>query len=123
MIKTLKFIEICTLNLSILLFGCSSSYKETFDCEPGSGIGCKSISQVNQMVDYNPLTDSPLLSKAPTPIIPSKAVYLGGKGKIVRIPEETMRVLIMGYRDEQGNFHENTVIHMVSKQATWGKIQ
>src|SRR5690606_33985033 len=36
------------------LTGCSTT-SETFDCKAGKGVGCKSISQVNKMVDEGSL--------------------------------------------------------------------
>jgi hypothetical protein len=105
-----------------ILGGCASSYNEQFDCAPGSGIGCKSLSQVNDWVDKKGSSPAPSL-KAPHPIIPNKTIDLGEKGAIVRIPEETLHVLVVGYRDDQGSFHENAIVHMVSKEASWGKIQ
>src|SRR5438132_707356 len=38
----------------LLLPGCSS-YSETFDCPAGQGVGCKSLSKVNQMVEKGDL--------------------------------------------------------------------
>ena len=35
---------------ALLLSGCST-YQETFECKPGKGVGCRSLSHVNQMVD------------------------------------------------------------------------
>lgn len=42
------------------LSGCST-YSETFDCPPGRGVGCKSLSKVNRMVEEGqlPLEESP----------------------------------------------------------------
>lgn len=44
--KTIGLI-LCTL----LLSGCSS-YNSDFDCPAGSGVGCKSVSKVNTLVEY-----------------------------------------------------------------------
>ena len=43
-------IFICLLMLGVT--GCASTYKESFDCAPGNGVGCKSITQVNQLIDH-----------------------------------------------------------------------
>lgn len=34
-----------------LLTGCAGIYGESFDCPPGEGVACKSISEVNRMID------------------------------------------------------------------------
>ena len=40
----------CSAILGLTLSGCSTT-SETFDCKAGQGVGCKSISEVNQLVD------------------------------------------------------------------------
>lgn len=40
-----------TLFFALFLTGCMGVYEEGFDCPPGVGVGCKSISQVNTMVN------------------------------------------------------------------------
>src|SRR4051812_47631238 len=61
MISRLKSLSIINL---VILSGCST-YSETFDCPPGSGVGCKSISEVDQMIDEGKLSD-----EKPTPDLP-----------------------------------------------------
>lgn len=39
------------LFVSLTLFSGCTPYSETFDCPSGVGVGCKSLSQVNQMVE------------------------------------------------------------------------
>lgn len=58
-----------------LLSGCSTT-SETFDCKEGKGVGCKSISEVNRMVDQGMLRDGTLevggsvsMMPSPPPII------------------------------------------------------
>ncbi|MDI9635792.1 hypothetical protein QM565_08340 [Geitlerinema splendidum] len=39
------------IGLSLSLSGCMGVYEGGFECPPGEGVGCKSISEVNHMVD------------------------------------------------------------------------
>ena len=39
------------MGLSISLSGCMGVYEGGFECPPGEGVGCKSISEVNHLVD------------------------------------------------------------------------
>ncbi len=39
--------------LPLILSGCMGVYEGGFECPPGEGVGCKSISEVNQMVDQS----------------------------------------------------------------------
>lgn len=61
--------------LSLTLLNGCTPYAESFDCPPGFGVGCKSLSRVNQMVEEGelPLEDSS--SKiTPSQRVPSKRV-------------------------------------------------
>jgi len=40
-----------SLALFIGLSGCMGIYEGGFECPPGKGVGCKSISEVNQMIN------------------------------------------------------------------------
>lgn len=46
-----KTSESCVLSAALCLTGCMGVYEGRFECPPGEGVGCKSISEVNQMVD------------------------------------------------------------------------
>ena len=42
-------------SLAFALTGCMGVYEGGFECPPGEGVGCKSISEVNEMVDRRKL--------------------------------------------------------------------
>ncbi|MBP6951904.1 MAG: hypothetical protein KBD36_03145 [Alphaproteobacteria bacterium] len=44
-----------TAALALALSGCMGVYDGGFECPPGEGVGCKSISEVNQMVNEGEL--------------------------------------------------------------------
>ena len=44
--------------LTVLVLNSCSSYNNNFDCKPGIGIGCKSLSYVNKMVNEGKLGDA-----------------------------------------------------------------
>lgn len=46
-----KTFDYCALSTVLCLTGCMGVYEGGFECPPGEGVGCKSISEVNQMVD------------------------------------------------------------------------
>ena len=50
------------LSAALCLSGCMGVYEGGFECPPGEGVGCKSISEVNQMVNEGEL---PKRSPAP----------------------------------------------------------
>lgn len=45
------------LGMTLSLSGCMGIYEGGFECPPGKGVGCKSISDVNQMVDQGELPE------------------------------------------------------------------
>ena len=54
MSKSKKIIILTTL--SLILEGCGV-YKGSFDCKPGKGVGCESVSKVNDLVNKEKLDD------------------------------------------------------------------
>jgi hypothetical protein len=43
------------IGITLSLSGCMGVYEGGFECPPGRGVGCKSISDVNQMVNHGEL--------------------------------------------------------------------
>jgi conjugal transfer pilus assembly protein TraV len=123
------------LTLAILLSACSTT-SETFDCEPGKGVGCRSITTVNKMIDqghfaYPPQGTAPLLSPViasssqavsealPQALSVSEEIVLTDKTVVQRSPEQHMRVWIAPFQDEGGNFHEGSLVHSVIQTGFW----
>lgn len=116
----------------LTLGGCSTT-SETFDCKEGKGVGCKSISEVNHMVDQGTLGDGGLREGGVVSMTspPAFTVSTGSsEGKTAEIPlidgmavhrvsEEHLRVWMAPFQDEQGNLHEGSVIHTVLKPGYW----
>ncbi len=48
--------KIYLLSITLLLSGCSV-YKGSFDCKPHKGVGCESVSKVNELVNDNKLDE------------------------------------------------------------------
>lgn len=44
--------------LPLILSGCMGVYEGGFECPPGKGVGCKSISEVNDMINHGDLPKS-----------------------------------------------------------------
>jgi conjugal transfer pilus assembly protein TraV len=113
-------------SLFLFLSGCTSN-NELFDCPAGKGMGCKSISEVNRMVDqgyFERSSDEEAGSlKALAPVaMTSEDISQTPPGGIERIPEQNLRLWIAPFQDEMGNFHEESAIHTVVRQGRW-KLQ
>jgi len=51
---------------ALCLSGCMGIYEGGFECPPGRGVGCKSISDVNQMVNQGDLPEKALSDLPPS---------------------------------------------------------
>lgn len=76
------------------LSGCAP-YAETFECEVGPGVGCKSLTFVNQLVERGDLPYEEENLDTFEELRPYRKKPPAGK-----------RVWIAGYRDEEGHYHE-----------------
>jgi hypothetical protein len=106
--------------LSTQLIGCAS-YTQEFDCKAGTGVGCKLISEVNDMVNNGeiaPVKNIEIVEKSATrPELIEIAKFQ--KNKVYRKPEKTARILIKGFVDEKGDHIGETYVHTVIKPGTW----
>jgi hypothetical protein len=51
-----RFLQHCvTATLPFCLVGCMGVYEGGFECPPGKGVGCKSISEVNELINKGTL--------------------------------------------------------------------
>ncbi|MBS0272299.1 MAG: hypothetical protein JSR85_06595 [Proteobacteria bacterium] len=50
------------LTTPLILSGCMGVYEGGFECPPGEGVGCKSISEVNHLINDGQLPKEPLSS-------------------------------------------------------------
>lgn len=112
MIPCLLFLSACTSN------------NDLFDCPAGKGMGCKSISEVNLMVEqghFGKLDDeetAPLKTLAPV-AMDFEEISQTSTHNIERVPEQNLRLWIAPFQDESGNFHEESSIHTVVRQGHW----
>ena len=118
-LKALKFISIIVVLQG--LGGCTKM-SGTFDCPYGKGVGCRSITEVNQMVNDGKFNSVDSQASLQSPIVTSnkpQAITLADKARVHRIKEEHLKVWVAPFEDEQGNFHEDSVIHTVLKPGSW----
>ena len=117
------------------LSACAST-AENFDCPAGSGLGCHSITQVNQKVNEglnttlnNKTTQKPKAYERSekTKISSSSAKPKAGAGagagfkdfKVQRVREVHLRIWFAPFQDSMGNFHEDSIVHTVLSPGFW----
>ena len=88
--------------------GCTSTYRESFDCVPGRGVGCQSITQVNRLVDQS--GDSSLFNanQADDQNSVQKDAFLASRP--ISSQSHSLKVWIAPYKDEHGNLHGEQTI-------------
>jgi hypothetical protein len=121
------------LMVSCFLSACSTS-SESFDSEMVEGVGAKSISQVNNMVDKGVIQDATNFddeqNKVVSPIFATTCVQnehnehfenikLSNKTILQRQPERHIKVWIAPFQDAMGNFYEGSVIHTLLRSSYW----
>ena len=104
-------LKLIPLFLSLLpLSGCMT-YSESFDCPPGRGVGCKSLSQVNDMVEEGvlPLEKINTIKEITNKKKQSSQVP---KGWIeAKSHPHNFRIWITEYKDEEGNLHTPSYVY------------
>ena len=123
--------KLASIILFPLLTSCAGVYDQGFDCPAEKGVGCKSISQVNSMVDKGGLdkkicTGSSCNIVEPQPkIILKRFDQIGIRRsnlpgeKVIRVPERTQRIWVASHEDVEGNFVEESFIHTVIEKGKW----
>jgi hypothetical protein len=79
------------------LTGCAT-YNEGFDCEPGKGIGCVSLSHVNRMVDQGK--------------VPFQSESQWEQSSKNPASHKTRRLWVSAHTDEDGVRHEDSLLHV-----------
>ena len=118
--------------LSLLGLTACSSYQEGFDCPAGIGVGCKSLSTVDQMIEQGQLPKAVPEDDRVEALVVLASSRLNydsqvrqeidpqpSRLSVSRIPEQSVRVWIKGYTDGQGNTHDHAVIYTVVQPASW----
>lgn len=119
------------LTTSLMALSACTPYMESFDCPPGRGVGCQSLSTVNQMVEEGklpfgeiPLGKSPLedysadkekvlSSSQEPPLIEARAPLM--TDEITSHPTRHVKVWLAGYEESHGNdrfYHAPSLVYV-----------
>ena len=111
-------LPIITMLMSSGLGGGCTHYGETFDCPAGIGVGCRSLSQVNALVDQGILPqgnaeeesdetglDDTLAAESALSVPDEPAFDFLTKG-------DNPTVWLAGYRDHRGRWHSPRWVHL-----------
>ncbi len=131
--KILSYFVVLILMMN--LSGCASLNSQ-FDCPMQPGVMCKSLDQVNKMVDQGklggpesecsacsccktcstPTCSVPVACCNPVTPYPIAAI---NPGDPLRYGETVMRVWMAPFEDSHGNYYQPTVLYTVIKPGHW----
>ncbi len=110
-------------NLSGFLTACSSM-NSNFDCPNKAGVMCKSVDQINGMVDTGQIqgrtqqgAQTPCCSnKEFQPYTITTGYYSGAP---LRYGETVQRIWVAPFEDTENNYHQDNVIYTIVKDGHW----
>jgi conjugal transfer pilus assembly protein TraV len=105
----------------LILTGCGAGPKESFACKPGVGVGCVSVTEVNNMVDQHrlPAQQKPTRKIKPPTTLEAETSPVSTALHIAHVSERYLRVWVAPFQDGQGNFHEAGFIHTRLVPGYW----
>ncbi len=112
---SIGFLSACTTNSS-------------FDCPNKAGVSCKSLDQINHMVDSGQIrgrtqmeesdfTKVSLVDNTEFQSFPSQSTFIPGQP--IRYGETVQRIWIAPYEDTEGNYHEDSLVYTIMKGGHW----
>ena len=108
--------------MSGFLTACSMN--SSFDCPNKAGVMCKSVDQINGMVDTGQIQGrTQQVSQSSTqsngefqPYAISTGYYPGAP---LRYGETVQRIWVAPYEDTESNYHQDNVIYTIVKDGHW----
>jgi len=114
----MRFLYSTFFILLILLSACTTM-NDKFTCKTPDGVMCRSLDDVNGMVDRGELGSVPNKVTQNNISFTPGFSHMPRVGEPLRYGETVMRVWIAPYEDKQGNYHEDSVFYMVIKPGHW----
>ena len=111
------------------LVGCSG--KKVTECGVGMGAGCKSVTEVNEMVTKGELGKGKVDSIKDGRFVRLRIneEYRGEvetkklQNEVRRVPEQTGRIWINGFEDEMGDYIGETYLYTVIEGGRWVDVK
>lgn len=110
--------HLCRIFLLLGVFGLTgcTHMNSHLDCGLQKGTTCKSLDEVNRLVDNGQLGNG----KAKRERRHNRQIHVvGNTPKPVRLPDEVMRIWVAPHQDAQGNYHGEKFLYAVVKPSTW----
>jgi hypothetical protein len=106
----------------VFLLSTTACASKVPECEPGKGVGCKSVTEVNRIVTNGEL-DNIVASSAEIlmikPYNPDEIVI----SEVRRLPEKVGRIWVNSFEDEMGDYIKETYVYTVFEKGRWVNVQ
>ncbi len=113
------------LSLVLMLQGCSP-YKGSFDCKPGKGMGCTTVSEVNGMVDkgvYNNTSKGSKKGKKFSVIDFTNTKLKELPVDYVRTDEKIVKIWMAPFTSKDDDYFDEQVVYKIIKKPEWVKVE
>lgn len=103
-----------------------TTMNSSFDCPNKAGVRCKSLDQINAMVDSGQIRGrTQIRTSAVTPCtgctefqsFPTRTSFVPGQP--IRYGETVQRIWIAPYEDSEGNYHQDSLMYAIMKGGHW----
>lgn len=120
-----RVITIFWMTAIAMTISACSSMNGSFDCPNKAGVNCRSLDQVNDMVDSGQLhgrssysnQDEPSSNSTEFEAFPSATTYTPGAP--LRYGETVQRIWVAPYEDTEGNYHQDNLMYAIVKRGHW----
>ncbi len=114
------------LSMAFLLIGLNgcTSMNSSFDCPNRAGVSCKSLDQINGMVDNGQIRSHSMITREVEVVSIDQPEFQTFKGSMgvyapMRSHETVQRIWIAPYEDTEGNYHGESFMYAVMKEGQW----
>jgi len=115
-----------SLPLVVLMLSACTNLNRDFSCDAKSGVGCKSISEVNTMVNTGQLQQSVSINSQQKTQVSPKSITPGKvqgasmtQAPPTRINEISMPIWLAPFTDNEDNFHSSSTVYTVITPGFW----
>lgn len=119
----MKIRNVILLMVLILQLTACSSMNSSFDCPNSAGVMCKSVDQINGMVDSGQISgrtqtvsDNVSLQSEFQPYSVTSGFYPGAP---LRYGETVQRIWIAPFEDTEKNYHQDSYLYAIIKDGHW----
>lgn len=127
----IKFILKTAMIVSVSFLTACASLNSSYDCPNQAGVMCKSLDQINSMVDSGqiPCRNQPVVTSHCKKCSSKKIEQIQFQpynlttdyqpGTPLRYGETVQRIWVSPFEDTEGNYHQDSMVYAIVKEGHW----